>query len=127
MYRAIATLLDADGSRCGVAGLDWRLRMQPQLIHSVPGDCHVDNLLERWGWCEAHGKPIQLGWQDEGWGDWDLGDNPAVSHGFTSRSAYQVVHSDDGGALLGNSIPLAEECCCDEDCRSCLMKRFCTH
>ena len=105
---------------------DWRLMMQAQLIHSDPGDCHVDNFLERWGWCEAHGKPIQLGWQDEGWGDWDPEDNPAVSHGFTSRSAYQAVRSNGGGALLGNSIPLAEECCCDEDCRSSLMKRFCT-
>ena len=57
----------------------------PWVSEADPGDCHVNNFLERWGWCGAHGKPIQLGWQDEGWGDWDPEDNPAVSHGFTSR------------------------------------------
>ena len=88
----------------------------PQLVSGVVS----------WGWCEAHGKPIQLGWQDEGWGDWDPEDNPAVSQGFTSRSTYQAVCANGGGALLGNSIPLAAECCCDEDCRSSLMERFCT-
>jgi len=80
-------------------------------------------VVEEW-WRSGGG--VQLGWQDEGWGDWDPEENPAVSHGFTSRSAYQAVCANGGGALLGNPTPLAAECCRDEDCRSSLMERFCT-